>query len=444
MQKELFSRSQLVSLIWPLVIEQLLAVGVGMADSTMISYAGEAAISGVSLVDMVNTFFIALFSALGTGGAVLVSQYIGKGDRQQGGMAAGQLSVLSVLFAAILAGGLIFLRAPVLKLLFGSIEADVMKNALTYFLLSCLSYPFLALYNSGAALFRAMGNSRISMIISILMNVVNCAGNALLIFGFDMGVAGAAIASLVSRALAAILIFRLLFRQHEIEFKAEYLLRWNGSIVRKLTELSLPVGIDGGIFQLGRVLVVSIIATFGTAQIAANAVANNLDYLGCIPGNAMCLAMITVVGRCLGAGRREEAKRYSLRLMGLSTLFSIVINGTILLLLRPLLGIYSISPQASELARKLVLIHNGCATLLWPMSFVLPNVLKAAGDVKYVMAVSVGSMILFRIVLSVVLGMWLGWGALGVWTGMIADWCCRLTLFLIRYFRGRWLELRVV
>ncbi|MCQ2432205.1 MAG: MATE family efflux transporter [Clostridia bacterium] len=441
----LFSKQSLRRLIFPLVIEQILAIGVGMVDTMMISQAGEAAISGVSLIDMVNNLLINIFAALSTGGAVIVSQYIGRKDRDSACRAAGQLVNIAALLSTAVATVCLITRVPLLKLLFGSLEDDVMASALIYLAISALSYPFISVYSSCAALFRSMGNSKISMYVSVAMNILNAAGNAILIFGFDMGVAGAAIASLISRAFAAVFMFILLrSEKNEVFLRAKNIFRFEFSLIKKIVFIAIPNGVENGIFQLGRVLVVSIIAGFGTIQIAANAIANNLDSMGCIVGQAMSLAMITVIGQCLGAGEPDQAEYYAKHLLKITYIATAVVNILIFINMPWILKVYDLSPEVGRLASILVYIHDGFAILLWPSAFTLPNCLRAGGDVKYTMVVSISSMFVFRIVFSVILGIWGGLGAIGVWIAMILDWICRVTCFIIRFKRGKWKTIKVI
>lgn len=441
----LFSNKDLRKLIVPLIIEQILAIGVGMVDTMMISHEGDAAISGVSLVDMVNHLLITILSALATGGAVIVSQYIGHRDRESANRAAGQLITATTLISVGIALLCLILAGPLLALLFGSIEADVMTSALIYFRISALSYPFLAVYNACAALFRSMGNSKISMFVSTGMNITNAIGNALLIFVFDMGVAGAAWASFISRALAAVVMFVLLLPdKNTVYLRAKSIFRWEGALIKKILYIACPSGIENGIFQLGRVLVVSIIASFGTVQIAANAVANNLDAMGCIAGQAMNLAMITVVGQCLGAGDTDQAEYFAKKMMKITYAATAIVNIIIFSNLGWILNVYDLSDEARKLALLLIIIHNGFAVFLWPASFTLPNVLRAGGDVRFPMVISVTSMIVFRIVFSLILGVGCSMGAIGVWIAMVLDWIFRSTNFYIRFRKGTWKTIKVI
>ncbi|MBE6657714.1 MAG: MATE family efflux transporter [Ruminococcaceae bacterium] len=441
----LFSNKDLRRLILPLIVEQILAISVGMVDTMMISHEGDAAISGVSLVDMVNHLLITVLAAVSTGGAVIVSQYIGHRDRDAANRAAGQLITVTTLISVGIAGLCLILCRPLLSLLFGAIEPDVMESAVIYFRISALSYPFLAVYNSCAALFRSMGNSRISMVVSTGMNITNAIGNAWLIFGLDMGVAGAAYASLFSRAMAAVVMFVLLLpEKNHVFLQAGTIFRWEWQLVKKILYIACPSGIENGIFQLGRVLVVSIIAGFGTTQIAANAVANNLDAMGCIAGQAMNLAMITVVGQCLGAGDTDQAEFFAKKMMKITYAATAAVNIIIFSNLFWILNIYDLSDEARSLALLLICIHNGFAVFLWPASFTLPNVLRAGGDVRFPMVISVTSMIVFRILFSLILGVGCSLGAIGVWIAMVLDWIFRSTNFYIRFRRGKWKTIKVI
>ena len=435
----LFDRRSLTRLLWPLVVEQFLAVTVGIADTMMVSHAGEAAISGVSLVDMVNNLIINIFAALATGGAVVISQYLGAKQAEKARRGAGQLFGLAGLAGLIIMGVSLACARPLLRLLFGAIEPDVMAASLTYLRISALSFPFLALYNAGAALFRSLGNSRLSMEISVVMNIVNIAGNAICVFGLGMGVAGVALPSLASRALAAVLILhRAANPMGQLPVPLRSCLWLERGLVGRILNIGIPSALENSLFQLGRLLVVSIIAGFGTVQIAANAVANNLDSIGIIPGQAIGLGMIAVVGRCVGARDNQAAAHYTKKLVGLAYLVDGTLNLLVILALPWLLGFYNLSAESLALARLLVIIHAGCGIVLWPASFVLPNALRAANDVRFTMVVSIASMALWRICLSYVLGAQMAWGALGVWIAMIVDWVCRSVFFAVRFASGAW------
>ena len=433
----LFSQRDLLRLVGPLLVEQLLAVTVGMADTMMVSRCGEAAISGVSLVDMINNLIIVLFAALATGGAVVVSQYLGAKERGNADKSAGQLLLLSGLSGVVIGAVCFVLARPMIRLFYGSIDTDVLDAGVKYLQIIALSYPFLALYNGGAALFRSIGNSKISMQISFLMNIINIVGNAVCIFGFKMGVDGVAWPSVVSRVVAAALILRKCYREDAV-LTVPKTLRLDGGMAKRILGIGIPSAFENSLFEAGRILVVSMISTFGTVQIAANAVANNLDGMGVIPGKAISLAMITVVGRCIGAGDHEQTVYYTRKLLLWAYISMGIFNGGILLFLKPLVGIYALSGETMALAILLVQIHAGSGLFLWPASFVLPNALRAANDVKFTMVVSVLSMAIWRLGFSYLLCVRMGWGAVGVWIAMVIDWVCRVICFVARMKSGAW------
>ena len=326
-----------------------------------------------------------------------------------------------------------------IRLFYGSIDADVLEAGVLYLKIIALSYPFLALYNGGVALFRSMGNSKISMQISFLMNIINIVGNAVCIFGLKMGVDGVAWPSVVSRVVAAALILRKCYKKEEGSLlNVPKTLRLDGGLTRRILGIGIPSAFENSLFEAGRILVVSMISTFGTVQIAANAVANNLDGMGVIPGKAISLAMITVVGRCVGAGDNEQAVYYTRKLLLWAYLTMGLSNGAIFLLVKPLGGIYALSGATMELAILLVQIHSGCGLFLWPASFVLPNALRAANDVRFTMVVSILSMAVWRLGFSYLICVRMGWGAVGVWIAMVADWTCRVICFTTRFHSGAW------
>ena len=437
-ENRLFSKKDLRKLIIPLILEQTLAITVGMADTMMISSAGEAAVSGVSLVDMFNNLIISVLAALATGGAVVTSQCIGAGRREEACRSARQIVFTEAAITIGISVLVLLFHRQILGLFFGQIEADVMQNAIIYLIISVFSFPLLAVYDSCAALYRSMGNAQITLKISLLMNVINVVGNAIGVYVLKLGVAGVAIPSLVSRGVAGVVLFTLLHNPDNLVFLTRGKFKVDATIVKRILFIGIPSGIENGIFQLGRVLVVSIIAAFGTSQIAANGVANSLDSMGCIVGQAMSLAMITVIGRCVGAGEEGQVRYYTKKLLGETYFYTAVINSIILLLLPWILQIYGLGEETTRLSYILVMIHDGMAIFLWPASFVLPNMLRACNDVKYTMVVSIFSMITFRIGFSYVFGVHMGWMAVGVWAAMVIDWVFRVLCFVGRYLAGTW------
>ena len=441
----MFTAKDLRKLILPLIVEQFLAVTIGMADTIMVASTGEAAMSSVSLVDAINILLINIFSALATGGAIVASQYLGREDNKRANVAAKQLLLVTTAMSVFIMAVCLIGRNPILDLIFGKIEPEVMDNCRVYFFWSALSYPFLAVYNAGAALYRSMGNSKVSMLTSTLMNAINIAGNALLIFGFHMGVAGAAIASLFARMVGAVLITCLLrFKPHVIQLEAVFKLDFQPEMIKNILKFGVPTGLENGMFQIGRLMTQGLVATFGLTATTANAIGMSLSAFPQIPGTAIGLAMVTVVGQCIGARRQEEAKRYTLKLTGLAYLAMGALNLVMLALLPVVIGIYNPSPATAALARELMLYCIACTILLWPASFVLPNGLRVAGDVRFTMTVSIVSMWVFRIGFSYLLAKGLQMGVLGVWIAMTIDWAFRILCFAIRFFRGKWMNKQLI
>ena len=443
----LFSRSALLRLIIPLVIEQLLLMTVGMADTVMVTTSGEAAVSGVSLVDNINNLIIQVFSALSTGGAVVVSQYLGRQDVDNAKSAAKQLLYAMTALSVLLMAAALLFRQHILALIFGHVEADVMASALVYFLLTAAAYPFMGVYNAGAALFRAMGNSKVSMFCSLIINIINIAVNAVFIYGFHMGAAGAGIGTLVSRVAAAVIIMALLNHPDHV-VRVEGLLRFEfrGAIVKRILFIGIPNGLENGMFQAGKLMVLNLITTFGTSAVAANAIANSVAGVVNVPCQALGLAIITVIGQCMGAGETGQAARYTRNLVGASYLCMLVMSTAMFFSAGALVTLFNLTPQACAMAAQVLRVCAVGNILFWPMSFTLPNSLRAAGDAVFTMGVSLCSMFACRVALSYVFACsWgLGLGLLGVWLAMIADWVVRAVFFLVRYLRGKWKRIKVI
>ncbi len=433
-----FSREDLRRLVVPLVIEQLLAILVGMCDSVMVSQVGEAAISAVSLVDTVNVLLVNAFSALATGGAVIAGQYLGRREMEKASHSGEQLLLfMGEVSLAVMA--LFYLgKGFVLNVVFGHVAADVAAYANTYYLIVEASTPFLAIYSAGAALFRVMGNSGISMWVSLAMNAINVAGNALLLFGLGMGVEGVAIPTLVSRMVAAGAMVVLL-RRPGLPLRVERLpLRHDRYVVRNILRFGVPNGLESSMFQMGKILLLSTVSVLGTASVAANAIGNTVCAFQCVPGNALGLAMVTVVSRCIGAGSYESARYYSKKLLRSTYLYML---GTITLIcgaLPLILKLYNVSPEAAEYARQIIWMHGIMGALLWPLAFTLPQALRAAGDTRFTMVVSTVSMWTMRVGLGVLLGRYWGFGVLGIWMAMFADWIVRVAWFLPRFHGHKW------
>lgn len=441
----LFPSKALTALIIPLIVEQFLSILVGMADSIMISSVGEAAVSGVSLVDSIMILLFNLFSALATGGAVVAGQLLGRGREEEARRSSCQLLYFTTL-AAIAVAILCYIGKPfILNVLFGQIDANVKAHANTYLLIVMLSVPFMALYCGGTALFRTMGNSKITMQVSMLMNLINVSGNAFLVYGLKIGTAGVAIPTLVSRIIGSFLIiFLLTNKKHTLYIPRRPSVRLEWSMIKRILYFGIPNGLENSMFQLGKIIVLSLVSTFGTAAIAANAVGNVIASFQILPGSALSLVITTVVSRCIGAGDEEQTRYYVRKLLKITYICMFVTIAAIYVTTPLILQAYHLSETAAADAANILNFHGACALVLWPIAFVLPCTFRAAGDVRFSMIVSVASMWFCRILFSYIIGEYMGVGVFGVWIAMILDWCIRSVFFIWRYRSGKWKEFAIV
>ena len=448
----LFSRKDLLKIVIPLIIQQVLAVLIGMIDSVMVSSVSEAAVSGVSLVGSLDMVLILLFSSLVAGGSVVVSQALGKGKRELVLNSSKQLIYVATAMALFVSVTVLIFRVPLLNLLFGDADADVMGHARKYFFFMALSFPFLAVENAGAALLRSMGKTGASMGISVFMNLLNVAGNALMIYVFHLEAMGAAVATLFARIVGAVISMILLHnKKNPVYVEKLFHYRPDFGVIKRILRIGVPSGVESCMFQFGKLMTQSLISSMGTTAIAGNAVAMSLVNFQYMPGTAIGLAIVTVVGRCIGAGELGQAKKYS-RILLFSTYACLwFVNLTMVLLADPIIGIYHTSAETAGLIRFLLLTHSAVGSLIWPVAFTTPHIFRSASDVRFSMIVSVSSMWVFRVALGYVLSLesvslfgleipGLGFGVSGVWMAMYVDWVFRAVLFGIRYFTGRWIQ----
>ncbi len=429
----MFTRTQLIKLLAPLIVEQILTVLVGMADVVMVAAVGEAAVSGVSLVDSISILIIQIMGAMATGGAVVCSQYLGKRQVRDAGTAAGQLVFVTLAISLGVTAVALAGNRRLLSAIFGQVEREVMDNAQTYFLITAMSYPFIGLYNACAALFRSMGNAKVSMFTSLVMNGINITGNAVCVFGLKMGVAGVAYPTLVSRMTAAVLIFVLLQNRHnEIRISGLKALKPHSGMIRTILSVGIPGGLENGMFQFGKIFLQSLVSSLGTASIASYAVACNLVTLLYLPGNALGLGLITIVGQCVGAGKPREAMHYTKVLLAVNYLILAVLSTAMFFGTDLLVSFYNLSPEATAISHVLLQAHC-VAMILWPAAFTLPNALRAALDARFTMAVSVFSMWAFRIGFAYLFVYLFDLGVPGVWYGMFIDWVFRALVFAGRF-----------
>lgn len=444
-ETEIFSNRDLKNMILPLFLEQLLVMLVGMADTLVVSYAGEAAVSGVSLVNQFNTIFIYLFTALASGGAVVISQYIGRRAMEDAGESASQLLLFSTGFSVLISVLVLVCNEWLLRLLFGRVETDVMGACVTYLRISAYSYPALAVYNSGVAIYRSLGKTDVTMYLSVASNVINIVGNLIGVFILHAGVAGVAWPSLIARDFSAVIITVLCFgKKNGVVYRWRWIFRWNGVSMKQILGIAVPNGLENGVFQLVKVALSSIVALFGTYQIAANGVAQSIWSMAALAGVSMGPAFITVIGQCMGNGDTDAADFYFKKLTGITLLLSFIWNFFIFLLTPLFLRAYALEAETKRLVIWLVLIHNIFNAAAFPFSGALSNGLRAAGDVKFTMVVSVVSTLAVRLLLSWLLGIVFDMGVIGIAVAMVCDWVFRAGNFFLRQKSGKWKSFQVI
>mgnify|MGYP000765400033 FL=1 len=438
----LFSNRDLAQLFLPLIIEQTLKYSLGLVDSIMVASVGEAAVSGVSLIDFVLSFITSLFAALLVGGYAVISQYIGAKELSQANNAANQFVHMVGLFSVILCGLVYAAKSLILKHLFGTLALDVYDYAETYFIITVSSIPFLALYSAGANLFRCMDNTRLPMKIMAVCQLLNIAGNAILIFGLNMGTAGVAIPTLFSRIVAAVWILCLLCnKKHKLFLFRATQPQIDWTIIRKILKIGIPCGIENGTFFLGRILVLSMITSLGTTAITSNAVAGVLSNIQVIPGMAMAFGTTVVIARCVGAGDFEQVKYYNRKIIGIVYLSQFITCIIIFLMLPQIMRIYGLSAETSYLVERIMWMHTLLTILLWPLSYILPATFRATGDARYSMTINILSMFIGRLFCSWLLGIHFQLGVFGVWLGMFADWSIKTFCFILHYCSEKWMHL---
>lgn len=441
----MFSNKQLITLLLPIMVEQLLNSFMGMADTMMVSNVGSAAISAVSLVDSINVLVIQVFTALGAGAAIICSQYLGRGDRESSNEAARQVTLSVLTISTVLSILCIVFRGPLLHLIFGQVEEAVMDNSMIYFLLTAISFPFIALFDAGGAFYRAAGNSRFPMMISVLSNGLNIAGNAVLIFGFQMGVEGAALSTLFSRIFCAVVIFWNLRKPDQVIVVNHYLkIRPNFPLIGKILSIGIPSGIENGMFQFGKLAIQSTVSTLGTAAIAANAVTNILENLNGVAAQGVGIGLMTIVGQCIGAGRKDEAIYYIKKLSKMAEVAIIISCLVVFALCRPITILGGMEAESARMCFEMTLFITITKPISWVLSFIPAYGMRAAGDVKFSMITSCASMWLCRVSFTILLCRVYGFGPIAVWIGMFADWTVRGIVFTIRFHSRRWLNHHII
>ena len=441
----LFDNRSLLILILPMILELLLNFSVGLADSIMVASVGESAVSGVSLVDGVFVLIIMVFSAMSTGGAVVAGQYIGSRDAGNAKKAATELIWSNLSLGVIVMAVIYAAQNLILNVVFGSITPEVYTNAKTYLNIVTLSVPFMAMYNSAAAIFRTTGNTKLITLDALLMGILNIIGNAIGVYILKAGIAGVAIPTLLSRAFGGILMLFLLIRpQNPLTIERSLRHRFDWSMVKRILTIGIPSGFENGLFQIGKLILLSVISTFGTTAITANAVSNSVVSVQCIPGNVMSMAIMTVVSRSIGANDYPQAKYYTRKLLSMAHTGMAVWCIFLYLVFPGILHIYHLSAETTEVTRQIVHSHMLVSVFIWPLAFVLPATLRSAGDVRFPMFISILSMFLVRILLAYLLASIFNMGVFGIWLGMYCDWAVRAVFFIVRYIGGKWESFHVI
>lgn len=441
----MFTNRMIRSLLIPVVLEQLLNSIMGTADTMMVSNVGSAAISAVSLVDSINILVIQAFSALAAGGAIVCAQYIGQQNQERANESARQVLFIITLISIVVSAICLGFKKPLLRLIFGSVEADVMRASEIYFFYTALSFPFIALYDAAASIFRAQDNTKGPMTISMISNIMNIVGNAIMIWGFHMGVAGAAIATLISRIFCAIVVLIQLRRDRQPIVVRDYLkIRPDWPMIGRILGIGIPSGVENSMFQLGKLAIQSTVSTLGTVAIAAQAMTNILENLNGIAGIGVGVGLMTIVGQCMGANRKDEAVYYIKKLSVIAEVTIIVSCLLVFILTRPVTMLGGMEKTSADMCWHMVMWITIVKPIIWVSAFVPAYGLRAAGDVKFSMISSCAVMWLCRFCLSVLLIRGLGFGPMGVWIGMFADWTVRAVLFTWRFHSRKWLEHKVI
>ena len=444
-QQHMFTNRMIRSLLIPVVLEQLLNSIMGTADTMMVSNVGSAAISAVSLVDSINILVIQAFSALAAGGAIVCAQYIGQQNKERANESARQVLFIITLISIIVSAICLGFKKPLLRLIFGSVEADVMRASEIYFFYTALSFPFIALYDAAASIFRAQDNTKGPMAISMISNIMNIVGNAIMIWGCHMGVAGAAIATLISRIFCALVVLIQLRRDRQPIVVRDYLkIRPDWLMIGRILGIGIPSGVENSMFQLGKLAIQSTVSTLGTVAIAAQAMTNILENLNGIAGIGVGVGLMTIVGQCMGANRKDEAVYYIKKLSVIAEVTIIVSCLLVFVLTRPVTMLGGMEKTSADMCWHMVMWITIVKPIMWVSAFVPAYGLRAAGDVKFSMISSCAVMWLCRFCLSVLLIRGLGFGPMGVWIGMFADWTVRAVLFTWRFHSRKWLEHKVI
>lgn len=445
MKQHLFSNKDLRILLIPLVIEQILNALMGTVDTMMVSNVSSSAISAVSLVDSINVLVIQVFSALAAGGTIICSQYMGQKDSKNATRTAQQLVMVVTVISLAITAVCVIWQVPILRLVFGKVEASVMRDSEIYFLYTALSFPFIGIFNAGSSVFRAQENTRLPMAVSVISNGMNIVGNAILIFGFHMGVAGAAISTLISRIFCAVVImWYLRMPRQEIVVRDYMKIRPDGQRIKTLLAVGIPTGIENGMFQFGKLAIQSTVSTLGTAAIAAQAMTNILENMNGIAAMGIGIGLMTIVGECIGAGRRDEAIYYTKKLSWIAEVVVVISCILVYLLTEGITKVGGMEPESAKMCLFMMGWITVVKPLVWVLAFIPAYGMRAAGDVKFSMILSCISMWICRVSLCIFLCRVMGFGPIAVWIGMFTDWTVRGIVYMIRFRSRKWMDHQVI
>jgi putative MATE family efflux protein len=440
-----FDSKQIIAIIVPILADNTFMILMGMLNTAMISSAGVAAISAVSMVDSLNMFMINVFVAIATGGTVIVAQYKGAGNEAMLPRAAAQTLTAVAFSAVIISAAVIAFRAETLNLLFGGAEPDVYDNAVIYLVGSCLSYPLLAVYQAVAGVLRGVAETKAALVLSMIMNVSFFLLNIVILTVLDMGVAGLVISQLLARLLGmfASLIY-LIKINHSLRFQIKNALRADFALIRKILFIGIPFAAEQLFFNGGKLLTQTFIVQLGTLAMTANAIANSMFMLFHIVSTALSVAVVTVVGQCIGRGDIGDARKFAKSFILLSTL-SFLASAVIILPLFPyIVRLYAPPEAIIPVIFRLALITAIGSPIFWSHSFILPAALRAGGDSTYTSIVAMASMWLIRVTLGYVFGIPLGLGIVGIWLAMVIEWAFRAAIFVWRFKGDKWYRHKLV
>lgn len=436
---------QVFAIIIPIFVDSAFIVLMSLMSTAMISSSGVAAVSAVSMVDSINMFIINLFVAIATGGTVIVAQYKGSGNQEMVSKAASQAISAVAIVSIVISVFVMLFHTSALSLLFGNADADVLHNAKIFLIGSCISYPFIAIYQAVTGVLRGVSETKACLLLSLILNLSYFGLNIVLIKLFDMGVIGLSISLILARVLgmAASLIYLLRYNQ-SLRFKISNALRVNFSILKKIMFIGIPFAAEQMFFNGGKLLTQTFIVQLGTLAITVNAISNSLSMLFQIGGTALSVAVVTVVGQCIGRKNIEDARKFIKSFMLLSTVFFVLITAIILPFFPLLVSIYSPPKEIIPAIFALILLLSIAQPFLWSLSFVMPSALRAAGDSKFTSVTSLLSMWLFRIILGYILGITLQFGLMGVWLAMVAEWGIRGVIFAWRFKGDKWYRHKLI